>query len=215
MTATFIPPPHNEVPQALSDWERFIHDDDHVPALLKIGLAHAQFETIHPFLDGNGRVGRLLITFFLCNKGLLQKPVLYLSHYFKQNRTEYYQRLQNVRDLGDWENWLKFFLRGVGSVAAQATETARQIVSLRETHRALITEQFGSGAGRASKLLESLYKRPSVTVNDARDLLGISYANANNMIEKFREHEMLFEITGNARNRVFFYSPYIDLFSKF
>jgi Fic family protein len=215
MTATFIPPPHPEVPQALSDWERFLHEDDHIPALLKIGMAHAQFETIHPFLDGNGRVGRLLITFFLCNNGLLQKPVLYLSHYFKQNRSEYYQKLQNVRDLGDWENWLKFFLRGVGSVAAQATDTARQIVGLRESHRTLITEHFGSGAGRASKLLENLYRRPSITVNEVRDLLEISYPNANNMIDKFCEHEMLFEITGNARNRVFFYSPYIDLFSKF
>ncbi|MFV0280523.1 MAG: Fic family protein [Rhodoblastus sp.] len=214
MTATFIPPPHHEIDQALSNWERFLHAEDHIPDLIKIGLAHAQFETVHPFLDGNGRVGRLLITFFLCQKGLLQKPVLYLSHWFKQHRAEYYDRLQQVRDTGDWEGWLKFFLSGVGKVAEQATETARQIVSLREAHRSLITDNFGSGAGRATKLLESLYRRPSINVNDARDLLGVSYANANNMIEKFCEHEILFEVTGQARNRMFFYTPYIDLFSR-
>jgi len=213
-TAIFVPPPHHELDRALGDWENFLHEDDHIPDLIKIGLAHAQFETIHPFLDGNGRVGRLLITFFLCQKGLLQKPVLYLSHWFKMYRNEYYECLQKVRDSGDWEGWLKFFLRGVGSVAGQATETARQIVGLREEHRALITDQFGSSAGRATKLLESLYKKPTVSVNDAKDLLDISYPNANNMIDKFCDHGVLFEITGNARNRVFLYSRYVDLFAR-
>ena len=206
MTATFVPPPHHEIGEALSRWETFLHADDHIPDLIKIGLLHAQFETIHPFLDGNGRVGRLLITFFLCQRGLLQKPVLYLSHWFKQHRIEYYDRLHAIRDNGDWEGWLKFFLRGVGRVAEQAAETARQIVHLREQHRALVTDHFGSGAGRASKLLENLYKKPTINVNDARELLGISYANANNMIEKFCQHNILFEITGQARNRVFLLS---------
>lgn len=215
MTATFVPPPHQEAALALGELEKFLHQDDHIPPLVKIGLAHAQFETIHPFLDGNGRIGRLLITFFLCQQGILQKPVLYLSHFFKQNRTEYYERLQKIRDDGEWESWLKFFLKGVASVATQATETARQIVDLREQHRTLITNNFGSAGANGARLLEHLYKRPTLNVNAAKDLLGISYPNANNLVEKFRTGGILFEVTGNARNRQFLYTPYIDLFSKF
>ncbi|GIX33057.1 MAG: hypothetical protein KatS3mg125_1013 [Lysobacterales bacterium] len=116
-----MPPPPEEVPQALSDLEKFLHDGAGLPPLVQVGLAHAQFETIHPFLDGNGRVGRLLITFLLTEKRLLARPVLYLSHYFKQRRAEYYERLQAVRDAGDWEGWLAFFLDGVAEVSQQAT----------------------------------------------------------------------------------------------
>lgn len=214
MTATFVPPPPHEASKALGDLERFLHEEDHIHSLIRIGLAHAQFETIHPFLDGNGRIGRLLITFYLCQKGILHKPVLYLSHYFKQNRMEYYERLQATRDKADWEGWLKFFLRGVGTVAAQATETAREIVALRESHRSLIIENFGASAGRATRLLENLYTRPTTTVNDAKKFLGVSFPNANSIIDKMVEHEILNEITGQTRNRVFLYSPYVDLFSQ-
>lgn len=210
--ATYVPPPHQEAEAALSALEKFIHDDDHIPPLIKIGLVHSQFETIHPFLDGNGRIGRLLITFFLCEKGFLQKPVLYLSHFFKANRDSYYQHLQRVRDRGEWEEWLKFFLRGVATVAEQATDTARKIVALRETHRALIIDTFGSSGANAIRLLEQLYKRPSITVNKAREFLEISYPNANNLVLKLVEQKIMFEVTGQARNRVFFYSPYINLF---
>lgn len=213
--ATFIPPPHLEAEIALGDLEKFIHaDDQSLPPLIRIGLAHSQFETIHPFLDGNGRIGRLLITFFLCEKGILQKPVLYLSHFFKENRQEYYEHLQRVRDKGEWENWLKFFLRGVGAVAAQATQTARNIVALRETHRALVLDKFGSSGANAIRLLEQLYRRPTITVNGAKDLLGISYPNANNLIDKLRQNEIIYETTGQARNRLFLYTPYIDLFAN-
>lgn len=215
MTATFVPPPHHEAGNALSELEKFLHQTDHIPPLVKIGLAHAQFETIHPFLDGNGRIGRLLITFFLCQQGILQKPVLYLSHFFKQNRTEHYERLQKIRDEGEWEDWLKFFLKGVASVATQATETARQIVYLREQHRTLITNNFGSAGANGARLLEQLYKRPTISVNAVKDFLGISYPNANNLVEKFRNNGIIFEVTGNARNRQFLYTPYVDLFSKF
>jgi Fic family protein len=215
MTATFVPPPHQEAASALGELEKFLHQHDHIPPLVKIGLAHAQFETIHPFLDGNGRIGRLLITFFLCQQGILQKPVLYLSHFFKQNRTEYYERLQKIRDEGEWEDWLKFFLKGVASVASQATETARQIVDLREQHRTWITNNFGSAGANGARLLEHLYKRPRISVNAVKSFLGISYPNANNLVEKFRNSGILFEVTGNARNRQFLYTPYIDLFSKF
>jgi Fic family protein len=130
--ATFVPPPPFELAQALSDLEKFVHAEDAMPALVKIGLIHAQFETIHPFLDGNGRIGRLLISFLLFQSKILLKPVLYLSHYFKQHRQRYYDLLQNIRANGDWEIWLKFFLTAVSEVSLEATETARQIVTLRE-----------------------------------------------------------------------------------
>ena len=213
-TATFVPPPHEEAAAALSRLEQFLHAEDNVPPLIRIGLAHAHFETIHPFLDGNGRVGRLLITFFLYHQGLLQKPVLYLSHYFKQHRQEYYDRLQATRDRADWEGWLKFFLTGVGAVATQATTTAREIVALRENHRALIMSNFGSSGGKATRLLEHLYERPTVTVNDVKRFLSVSFANANLLVERLTQRGILFETTGQARNRVFLYTPYIDLFSS-
>jgi len=138
------------VPQALGELENFLHDKNNLPLLIKIGLAHAQFETIHPFLDGNGRVGRLLITFLLCESGVLRKPVLYLSHYFKRHREGYYRHLQAVRDAGAWEDWLAFHLRGIAEVSVQATETARHILQLRETHRRLIAENLGFAAGNVS-----------------------------------------------------------------
>jgi Fic family protein len=160
-TATFVPPPHHVVPDALGDLERFLHQKNGLPLLIKIGLAHAQFETIHPFLDGNGRIGRLLITFLLTERGALHKPVLYLSHYFKQQRQAYYDHLQAVRDQGAWEAWLAFFLCGVISVSGEATETARRILRLREDHRTAITEKLGRAAGNGHKVLESLFDKPS------------------------------------------------------
>lgn len=166
--ATFVPPPPHAVPQALSDLERFLHQKDDLPALVKVALAHAQFETIHPFLDGNGRVGRLLITFLLCERGVLHKPVLYLSHYFKRHRQEYYDRLQAVRDRGDWEGWLAFFLQGIVDVSAQATETARHILDLRERRRDQITQSFGRAAGNGLKVLEQLFRTPIVTVKQVQ-----------------------------------------------
>jgi Fic family protein len=214
LTATFVPPPHHVAEASLGQLESFLHGDDHLPPLIKIGLAHAQFETIHPFLDGNGRIGRLLITFFLCQQGILQKPVLYLSHYFKQNRAEYYERLQRTRVEAQWEEWLKFFLNGVASVASQATDTARKIVDLREKHRALITNGLEGSRANGMRLLELLYNRPIITVNALKDILAISYPNANKLVEKFCRNEILFEMTGNARNRQFMYTPYIDLFAN-
>jgi len=211
--ATFIPPPPHEVPQALSDLEHFMHAKDSMPALIRIGLTHAQFETIHPFLDGNGRVGRLLITFMLCEQGTLQSPVLYLSHYFKANRTEYYEHLQNIRNDGGWEAWLKFLLRGIADVSQEATDTARAIVSLRETDRDKIINELGRVAGNALKVHELLFRFPLVSVNPVSDMLEVSFTSANRLVERLVDIGILIEATGNARNRVFQYQNYINIFS--
>lgn len=213
-TARFVPPPPHELPQALGNLERFLHQDESLPPLVKIALAHVQFETIHPFLDGNGRVGRLLITFLLTEQGILHKPVLYLSHYFKQHRQEYYEHLQAVRDHGAWEAWLRFFLRGVVAVAAEAAETARRIQLLREQHRQAITEQLGRTAGNGHRVLEALFNRPILTVANVIQLTGTTYAAANTLVARLTAMGVLTEMTGYARNRRFKYDPYVNLFAN-
>ncbi len=210
--ATFVPPPPAEVPAALGALEKFLHDHDDIPLLVKIGLAHAQFESIHPFLDGNGRVGRLLITFLLCERGALRKPVLYLSHFFKRHRQDYYEKLQAVRDRGDWEGWLAFFLRGVAEVSIEAAETARKILELREQHRKSITEHLGRAAGNGQRVLERLYERPITSVAEVRELLGTTYVGANQIVRRLVALNILSEITGQAHNRRFRYDPYVQLF---
>lgn len=212
-TATFVPPPHHLVPGALGDLEHFLHRQDDLPPLVRIALAHVQFETIHPFLDGNGRVGRLLITFLLTERALLHQPVLYLSHYFKQHRADYYAQLQAVREHGAWEGWIAFFLRGVIEVAGEATETARRILQLREEHRTAITANLGRAAGNGHKVLESLFDRPIVSVHDVRAVIGTGYAPANTLVARLEAIGILQEMTGHARNRRFRYAPYIALFS--
>lgn len=212
--ATFVPPPAAEVPQALGDLEKFLHTPCELPALIQIGLAHAQFETIHPFLDGNGRVGRLLITFLLCQREILIKPVLYLSHFFKRHRAEYYERLQNIRDQDDWEEWLIFFLRGVAEVSNEATDTARRILELREEHRAAITTHLGRAAGNGHRVLENLYQRPIIAISQVQELTGTTYQAANQLVSRFAELDIVKEITGNRRNRLFRYEPYIQVFTE-
>jgi Fic family protein len=194
--------------------ETFIHTADELPLLVKIGLAHAQFETIHPFLDGNGRVGRLLITFLLCEKEILTKPVLYLSHFFKRHRSEYYERLQAVRDRGEWEEWLAFFLTGVTEVSGEATETARRIIVLRESHRAAITERLGRAAANGFRILEHLYEKPVLSVKQVQTLTGTTYPAANDLVAKLVEVGILTEITRQSRNRQFLYREYLDLFGE-
>lgn len=212
--ATFVPPPPHEVGQALTDWERFVHAEDELPPLVKIGLAHAQFETIHPFLDGNGRVGRLLIGLLLSEREILHRPVLYLSHYFKRHRAAYYDALQSTRDSGDWEQWMEFFLRAVGSVAGEATSTARAIVDLRERHRRVITDELGRGAGSALRVLESLYARPIVSVAAVQAVTGTTFQAANHLVSRLEGLGIVQEITGNARNRRFRYESYVRLFAE-
>jgi Fic family protein len=210
--ATFVPPPPAEVAAHLGALEQFLHTDARLPLLVKIGLAHAQFETIHPFLDGNGRVGRLLITFLLCEQRVLVKPVLYLSHYFKRHRELYYERLQAVRDDGAWEAWLAFFLAGVAEVSEQATATARKILSLREDHRRIIADRISRAAGKGHQVLEHLYEHPIVSVKDVRNVTGTTYQAANELVAAIEECGILQEITGQTRNRRFLYQKYLELF---
>jgi Fic family protein len=211
--AAFVPPPPAEMLEALGAWERFLHDEGQaMPALIKVGLAHAQFETIHPFLDGNGRMGRLLITFLLCEKGILARPLLYLSHYFKRHRSEYYDRLQAVRDSGAWEAWLRFFLRGVAEVSEEATLTARRSVAMREEHRALVQAKLGQSAAKGLTLLEKLYFQPIITVAQAAEVTGQAFANANKLVARMAEIGLLEERTGQKRRRRFSYEPYLALF---
>jgi Fic family protein len=211
--AIYVPPPPHEMQEALSNLERFLHDPSPMPTLLKIGLAHAQFETIHPFLDGNGRTGRLLITFLLCEQNILKHPLLYISYYFKKNRTKYYERLQAVRDEGAWESWLKFFLRGVYEVAQEATINARKIVMMKESHRQLLLNKMGRRSGNAITLIEKLYFRPIVTIDNVSEIVGISYANANSLVKELCDLQLLIEMTGQRRNRLFSYDPYLVVFS--
>lgn len=209
--ASFVPPPVSEMNQALDNLEKFLHDTTSLPALIHCGLAHAQFETIHPFQDGNGRIGRLLITFLLCQRGILHRPLLYLSHYLKFHRTEYYDRLMAIRTDGDWEGWLKFFLRGIYEVSQSATATARSILNLREEHCQLIDQQIpGSNYGR--RLLDLLFERPVVNVRLVEDYLQCAYVTASKMIEQFMALGLLHEITGWQRNRLYRYEPYLELF---
>jgi Fic family protein len=211
-TATFVPPPPHEVSRVLGDLERFLHQDADLPPLVQVGLAHAQFETIHPFLDGNGRVGRLLIAFLLTEKKLLAKPVLYLSHYFKQHRAEYYERLQAVRDAGDWEGWLAFFLRGVSTVSREATATAAAILRMREDYRARITDNLGRAAANGQRVMDRLFDHPIITVATVTKWLGITPAGANQIVNRLQGIGLLREITGYARNRRFRFEPYLRLF---
>ncbi len=211
--AVFVPPPPHEVEGLLSDLEKFIHAENDIPALIKIGLIHAQFETIHPFLDGNGRIGRLLIAFYLCHNEILLKPVLYLSYWFKLHRARYYELLQNIRDHGEWEEWTLFFLEGVATVSLEATQIARSIVALREAHRRLVTDRFGRAAGNGLRILEGLYTHPFIDNRTVMKKLGISFPSAAELIERFVEADLLAEITGRERYRVYHYFPYVRLFS--
>ncbi|MFN0024346.1 MAG: Fic family protein [Parvularculaceae bacterium] len=211
--ATFVPPPPHLVPHCLGELENFLHGETEYHELVRVALAHAQFETIHPFLDGNGRVGRLLISFLLCEKKILQKPVLYLSRYFSGNRAAYYDRLQAVRTDGDWEGWLKFFLRGVEDVALAAAATAKAIIALRESHRRRIHEAFEGRAGNAVRLVDALFQRPIMNVGEVSEVIGQTYQAANSLVGELTRLEILREITGQRRNRAFEYGAYVDLFT--
>lgn len=208
--ATFVPPPPSQLMESLSDLEGFIRAPGDLPALIQAGLAHAQFETIHPFLDGNGRLGRLLITFLLCRRGVLHRPLLYLSFFLKRHRAEYYDRLTAIREDGNWEGWLHFFLTGVAETSEAATETSRSIVEMREEHRGLLQEATSSP--NALRMLDLLFERPMADVNLIASELGVAFATAGHLADLFVDLGLLHEVTGGRRYRVFRYSKYLALF---
>lgn len=211
--ATFVPPPPEHLPTILENYQAFLRDTN-LPILIHCGLAHAQFETIHPFLDGNGRVGRLLITFLLCERGVLHRPLLYLSLFLKLRRAEYYDRLMAIRTDGNWEGWLKFFLRGILDVSQSATTTARAIMNLRESHRRMIDERLGSRASTGLRLLDYLFVQPLVSVKLIEQRLECSFVTAGRIAEQFVGLGLLREVTGWQRNRRYRYDPYLALFDS-
>ncbi len=210
--ATFIPPPVDEMHKALEHFERFLNEERKLPVLVHSGLAHAQFETIHPFYDGNGRIGRLLITFLLMEREVLRHPLLYLSVFLKRNRIEYYDRLMAIRNEGDWEGWLRFFLRGVAETATEATETAVRILELREKHRKAIREH-GLGAD-ALRLLDYLYQHPLTNVRAVARELDVAFATANKLVGRLEGLGLLTETTRGRRNRRYRYTAYVALFEE-
>ena len=214
MNAMFVPPPPDLVVKSLDELIQYTQHDGGLPPIVKIALIHAQFETIHPFSDGNGRVGRLLITLLLHQQGLLRKPVLYLASYFSRYRHEYYRRLQAIRDVGDWEGWLSYFLSGVTKISIEAADTVRKLLMMREEHRWIVNENFGQAAKNGHLVLEKLYNRPIISVRDVQNITGTSYRSSSQLLARFTDVEILEEGTGYQRNRRYYYSAYIDLFSE-
>lgn len=208
--ATFVPPPPDYLMECLDHFEKFIHDETQsLPVLVKAALIHVQFETIHPFLDGNGRLGRLLITFILCTEGILQQPLLYLSLYLKNHRAEYYQLLQSVRDKGDWEEWIKFFLRGVIETAQQATETARAIIALFERDRKKI--EAANFSGGTQSVFVYLQKHPITPTNKIKEALQVSLPTVLRALRNLEEIGVVRELTGKERNKVYVYTEYLNI----
>lgn len=210
--AIFIPPHPSEVQELMSDLERFLHNDEiSVPHLIKIALAHYQFETIHPFLDGNGRIGRLLITLYLVSAGLLKKPSLYLSDFFERHKSAYYDALMHVRTTGNIGHWIKFFLNAVIETSKKGKNTFGAILSLKnEIHEQMLT--FGKKAETAQKLINYLYTQPFVNLGEVMKALDVSKQSANQIIKDFISKEILIEVTGNQRNRIYYFKKYYDLF---
>ncbi|MDI6804661.1 MAG: Fic family protein [Bacteroidota bacterium] len=210
--AVFIPPHENEVPELMSDLEKFLNNEQvQLPHLIKIGIAHYQFETIHPFLDGNGRIGRLLITLYLVSKGLLVKPTLYLSDYFDRNKSFYYDNLTRVRTHNDLTQWIKFFLEGVRQTAENSIQAFRSIIALRQKCEQKIMS-LGRKTMLAKSFLHYLYSNPITDSQDVSDSLHINISTALRLIEDFIRLEIIIETTGYKRNRIFSFEKYIKLF---
>ena len=211
--AVFIPPAHTELAELMSDLEFFLHNSEiKVPHLVKIAIAHYQFETIHPFLDGNGRIGRLLITLYLVSSGILDKPLLYLSEFFERNKSLYYDNLNFVRTKNDLGQWIKFFLTGVAQTAEDSVTTLKKITDLKasiEKDRILL---MGKRSSRGLEFLHKLFTKPIVTIKDVQAMTGLSPKAANDLVKAFADQKILVEITGYQRNRVFVFNEYVGLF---
>ena len=212
--AEFVPPPHTAVPDCMAALERFYHGEDGMPFLVRAGLAHVQFETIHPFLDGNGRVGRLLITLLLCHAGVLRQPLLYLSLYFKQHRSEYYDLLNRIRRTGDWEEWLAFFLEGVRVTAEGAVATSRRLVDVFASDRTAIEQHAGRRAGSTLRVHDALQARPVVSLTQVCVHTGLSFQTASTAMRSLVEQGIARELTGRARNRKFAYDRYLSILTE-
>jgi len=212
--AHYVPPPPQAVTQAMSDLERFIHDEEQpYSTLIKAALAHVQFETIHPFLDGNGRLGRMLISFILHHDGQLRRPLLYLSLYFKQHRDRYYELLDTVRMEGDWEAWIDFFLEGVEQTANNAVKTARTLVALFRQDEERLQLQ-GRRAGTVLRVFQAFCQRPVQSVTDAKSFSGLSYPAAANAMETLEKLQIVKEITGRKRNKLYMYTQYVSALNE-
>jgi Fic family protein len=210
--ATFIPPIHDNIPKLMGDLENFMHDESlHLPDLIKIAIMHYQFETIHPFLDGNGRVGRLMITLFLVSCGILKQPVLYLSDYFEKHRADYYDHLMRVRLNDDLSGWVEFFLKGVIETAKSSIQTFDDILKLQKEVDAIL-RSMGARSANAQKVVNHLYKRPIISAERASEVAEVSMPTAYKLINTLEEHGILNEITGAERNRLYIFKDYLNLF---
>ncbi len=213
--AAFIPPAHDEVGPLMSDLEKFLHNDTiAVPNLIRIAIGHYQFETIHPFLDGNGRIGRLLITLYLVSKGLLVKPTLYLSDYFEKHRSVYYDKLMLARSRDDLAQWIIFFLNAIVETCRKGIATFEKIQRLRDDVEGRRIVRLGKKISRARELIFNLYRNPRITSGDVCAILKVTPKSANELIQDLVELRVLAEITGSRRNRIFSFTEYVNLFSK-
>jgi Fic family protein len=210
--AIYVPPPPQEMDACLDNFEKFLHDTT-TPTLIRAALAHVQFESIHPFLDGNGRLGRLLITFMLCADGALKDPMLYLSLYFKARRKQYYDLLQAVRDRGDWETWIEFFLTGVIETANEAVETARQLLTLFEEDRARI-RALGRPAASMLRVHDLLQQRPIISIGPASKQLKLTHPTVMKAAANLQELGIVREVTGKQRGKLFAYSRYMTILNR-
>lgn len=212
--AVYVPPPPDAIKGALENLESYIGRGSAVPPLIKAALSHVWFESIHPFLDGNGRVGRLLITLILHKDGVLSRPLLYLSHYFKRNRSAYYDRLQAVRERDDIEGWLGFFLKGVSAVSVESHAKIIQITVLRDRCRKNVMDGLGQSSAAGMRVLDALLHRPVINVNYVMEVTGLSYPSANKLTGDLMGLDILSEVTGNKRNRVFEFKEYMDILER-
>lgn len=211
--ASFVPPPPHEAEKAMGELEKYMHKKEKQPVLVDCALLHYQFETIHPFLDGNGRLGRLLITYYLCWRGVLTKPLLYLSYFFKKHRQEYYDRLSLVRENGDYEQWVSFFLKGVIEISDSAIDTSKRILELQTNNRNLLWKQRISSP-LAVGILEKLFYVPYVSVNDVAREFSISFQAASTLVVQFEKAGILKEITGRKRDKRYIYVDYLNILSE-
>ena len=213
-TARFVPPPPNSMNDALSAFEKYLHNDPvKTPVLIKVALAHVQFETIHPFLDGNGRLGRLLITLLLCSERALTEPLLYLSLYFKSHRDEYYTLLQNVRDTGDWESWIKFFLTGVNETADQAVQTAKNLSSMFEEDRRKV-QALGKAPGSALRVHHVLRESPVASISAIARKTGLSFPTVKSSLEHLKACDIISLLPRRGRTQFYVYSKYISILNQ-